>query len=96
MNTTVSPAAGPAPVRPASQEGLTRCWVVWTNGWKKAFRSYDTSGRYQVDDPRAYGIRGLKKMVARWGPNVSQAIIYDNATGLEITRLQNGAWVDAQ
>lgn len=73
--------------------GLTKCWIVWNNGWKKTFQSYDSSGRYVVDDPREYGIHGLKKMVAKWGDSVAQAIIYDNATGRKLESFQRGVWV---
>ena len=85
-----------AAVKP-SEAGLTKCWVVFTNGAKKSFRSYDTSGRYEVADPRAYGIRGLKKMVERqFGvANVKEARIYDTATGQELEHLHLGQWVAA-
>jgi hypothetical protein len=75
-----------------SEAGLTKCWVLWKNGAKKAFRSYDTSGRYEVADPKAYGIRGLKKMVDRWGDNVQKAIIYDMGTQQPLEHYQNGQW----
>jgi hypothetical protein len=78
-----------------SESGLTKCWVAFHNGNKKAFRSFDTSGRYEVADPRAYGIRGLKKMclVKLGHANIKEARIYDTATGREIEKLQNGQWV---
>lgn len=81
-----------------SESGLTKAWVVFHNGNKKAFRSFDTSGRYEVADPRAYGIRGLKKMVAvKFGhENIKEARLYDTATGREIEILQNGQWVASQ
>jgi len=85
----------PTSVKP-SEAGLTKCWVVFTNGNKKSFRSYDTSGRYAVADPRDYGIRGLKKMVDRWGKAVERAILYDTATGQPIEKLENGQWVAPQ
>jgi hypothetical protein len=78
-----------------SEAGLTKCWVHFQNGAKKSFRSYDTSGKYQVKDPRAYGIHNLKKMVEKFGPDVAQAILYDTATGSELERLQNGQWVNS-
>ena len=73
--------------------GKTKCWIVWKNGCKKTFHSYDTSGRYVVNDPREYGIRGLKKMVAKWGDSIAHAIIYDNETGKEIESFNRGIWV---
>jgi hypothetical protein len=80
-----------------SEAGLTKCWVVFTNDNRKTFRSFDSSGRYQVADPRAYGIRGLKKMVERFGvANVKEARLYDTSTGREIEKLQNGQWVASQ
>jgi len=79
-----------------SEAGLTKCWVVFTNGNKKSFRSYDTSGRYSVADPRDYGIRGLKKMVERYGAAVQRAILYDTASGQPIEKLENGQWVAPQ
>jgi hypothetical protein len=69
----------PTSIKP-SEAGLTKRWVVFTNGNKKSFRSYDTSGRYAVADPRDYGIRGLKKMVGKWGKAVERAIRYDTAS----------------
>lgn len=82
------------PTKP-SEAGLTKCWVVFTNGGKKAFRSYDTSGRYTVNDPRDYGIRGLKKMVDRWGDKVKEARLYDTESGRELERYQQGQWGEA-
>jgi hypothetical protein len=80
-----------------SEAGLTKCWVLFHNQAKKTFRSYDSSGRYEVADPRAYGIRGLKKMVDRWGTKVvSKAILYDVASGLPLEQFQDGQWVPAQ
>jgi hypothetical protein len=79
-----------------SEAGRTKCWVLFTNGNKKAFRSYDTSGRYTVKDPREYGIRNLKKMVEKWGASVERAILYDTATGQPIELLQNGQWMAPQ
>jgi hypothetical protein len=76
-----------------SEAGLTKCWVVFTNGGKKSFRSYDSSGRYEVADPRAYGIRGLKKMVDKWGAAVKEAVLYDTETGQPLEKLHNGQWV---
>lgn len=86
-------SAAPKP----SEAGLTKAWVLFHNGNKKDFRSYDTSGRYEVTDPRAYGIRGLKKMVERFGvANVKEARLYDTSTGREIEKLLNGQWVASQ
>jgi hypothetical protein len=81
-----------------SESGLTKCWVAFHNGNKKSFRSFDTSGRYEVADPRAYGIRGLKKMVeVKFGiANIKEARLYDTATGREIEKLQNGQWVASE
>jgi hypothetical protein len=78
-----------------SESGLTKAWVVFHNGNKKAFRSFDTSGRYEVADPRDYGIRGLKKMMrVKFGhENIKEARLYDTATGREIEKFQNGQWV---
>lgn len=76
-----------------SEAGLSKCWVLFTNGAKKSFRSYDSSGRYEVKDPKAYGIRNLKKMVDRWGNAVERAVLYDTATGNPFEKLLNGQWV---
>lgn len=80
-----------------STQGLTKLWVVWKDGHKKTIRSFDTSGRYTVQDPKAYGIRGLKKTFTKDfnPPNVDQARIYDVASGQELERYQNGQWVPA-
>ncbi len=82
----------------ASEAGLTKAWVVFHNGNRKSFRSFDTSGRYPVADPRDYGIRGLKKMMAvKFGhENIKEARLYDTTTGREIEKLQNGQWVASQ
>jgi len=82
------PATAPKP----SEAGLTKCQVYFADGAKKAFRSYDSSGRYAVADPRDYGIRGLKKMVDRWGKAVKMAILYDTEFGHELERYQHGQW----
>ncbi len=79
-----------------SEAGLTKCWVLFTSGAKKSFRSYDSSGRYAVKDPREYGIRGLKKMVDKWGAAVARAVLYDVTTGQAVEQLVNGQWVAAQ
>ncbi|RSK45196.1 hypothetical protein [Hymenobacter rigui] len=56
--------------------------------------SFDTSGRYQVADPAAYGLRQLKKQAEQMGARIARAIIYDNqASGKpEYTRLEKGVW----
>lgn len=78
-----------------SSQGLTKLFVLWKDGKKKYFRSFDTSGRYTVKDPKAYGIRNLKKLFDKdCNPqNVDQARLYDVATGRELERYQNGQWV---
>ena len=76
--------------------GLTKCWIVWTNGWKKTYQSFDSSGRYEVADPREYGIRRFKKLVAKWGNTIAQAIIYDNQTGKKIESFQQGTWITGE
>lgn len=76
----------------SSRDGLTKCKVYFENGAQKDFRSFDSSGRYEVRDPREYGIRGLKKMVAKFS-GVKEAILYEMATDVEIERLQDGQWV---
>lgn len=78
-----------------SEAGLSKCWVIFTNGAKKTFRSYDRSGRYEVADPRSYGIRGLKKMVHRYGDAVARAILYDVETGHAIEQYTQGQWTAA-
>lgn len=90
MNTPALPES-----KPAKRQGLTKCWIVWNNGWKKTYQSYDSSGRYQLADPREYGIRRLKKLVDKWGSTVAQAIIYDNRTGQKLESFQSGTWVPA-
>ncbi len=80
----------------SSNSGLTKCWVLFKSGAKKPFRSFDSSGRYTVADPREYGIRGLKKMVERWGDAaVVKAIIYDVQTQQPIFHYQQGQWFAA-
>ena len=88
MNTSTIPIA-----KSPNRKALTRCWVVWNNGWKKTYYSYDTSGRYNVADPRAYGVKGLKRMVEKWGDTVAQAIIYDTVSDQKIESYQRGVWV---
>ncbi|MBO3270774.1 hypothetical protein [Hymenobacter defluvii] len=58
------------------------------------YYSFDTSGRYEVQDPRDYGLRGLMKMIDKMGAKVARAIIYDNqAPGRpEILRKERGSW----
>ena len=65
---------------------LTRCWVVWENGLKKTFHSYDTSGRYEVSDPRRYGIQGLRKriLMGSWPSKLKEVRLYDNQTGQQL------------
>ena len=81
---------------PSKRKGLTKCWIVWTNGWKKTYQSFDSSGRYEVADPREYGIRRFKKLVAKWGNTIAQAIIYDNQTGEKIESFQRGTWISGE
>ncbi|PJJ59420.1 hypothetical protein [Hymenobacter chitinivorans] len=92
MNTQQIRSTAP-PVHMRSQ-ALTRVWVVWQDGNKKHFTSFDTSGRYQVKEPREYGIRGLRKMVEKMGATVKEAVLYDNQTGAqEAVWVKNGVWV---
>ncbi|WBO86266.1 hypothetical protein [Hymenobacter yonginensis] len=76
---SVSPASWPA-------TALTRAWVVWENGFKKTFHSYDTSGRYEVADPRRYGIRGFRSRVLdkAWPSPIKEMILYDHQTGARL------------
>lgn len=70
---------------PAS--ALTRLWIKFKDGGKKHFHSYDTSGRYTVTDPQAYGIRYLRKRVLdKYTGKVEAAILYDNQTGKEMAK----------
>ncbi|MCA8830163.1 hypothetical protein [Hymenobacter pini] len=81
-----APASWPA-------TALTRAWVVWQNGAKKTFHSYDTSGRYLVDDPLRYGIRGFRSRVLdkAWGSPIKELRIYDNQSGAQLeVWVQNG------
>lgn len=91
MLTTITTPTTPAPS--GSENYLTRCWVVWENGYKKKFRSYDTSGRYQVDDPRRYGIQGLFTRILNreWPSPLKEVRLYDNQTGVLLdTWVSNG------
>ncbi|OUJ68606.1 hypothetical protein BXP70_27810 [Hymenobacter crusticola] len=67
--------------------------VPGTKGFSD-FYSFDRSGRYEVADPRDYGIRGLKKLVDGMTDRVARAIIYDNQAYLhpEICRKERGSW----
>jgi hypothetical protein len=79
-----APVSIPPNAWPAT--ALTRCWVVWQNGYKKTFHSFDTSGRYQIDDPRRYGIQGLRRRIlgGRWTSPLKEVRLYDNQTGQEL------------
>lgn len=86
-----NPTTLPATTAAATAAGwpataLTRAWVVWENGFKKTFHSYDTSGRYQVDDARRYGIRGFRNRVLEkaWPSPIKEMIVYDNQTGARL------------
>jgi hypothetical protein len=78
---------------------LTKARVYWaapqpgTPG-QADFYSFDSSGRYQVADPRRYGLEGLRKMVDKMGAKVARCVIYDNqAPGRpEICRKERGSW----
>ncbi|GAA3953847.1 hypothetical protein GCM10022406_39420 [Hymenobacter algoricola] len=67
--------------------------MVWQNGFKKSFASFDSSGRYQVDNPMAYGIKGFKSRVLNktWPSPIKELRIYDNQTGAQLeVWVQNG------
>jgi hypothetical protein len=89
VTTSISPV--PAASWPAS--ALTRAWVVWQNGFKKTLHSFDSSGRYQVDNPLAYGIKGFRARILdkAWPSPIKELRIYDNQSGvlLEVW-VQNG------
>jgi hypothetical protein len=89
-----------APTNSLPAKAQYKCWVVWqgpTADIKKTFYSYDSSGRYDVEKPDEYGLKGLQKRVVRQYPEkMKRAIIYDNQTGTKLFELQNGQWVDAQ
>lgn len=82
----------------SSTQGLTKCRIYYQNGGKQDFRSFDTSGRYEVKDPQAYGIRGLKKMVDKLQSQglVKMALLYSSTDGKELERYQNGQWLASQ
>lgn len=65
---------------------LLRCWVVWENGAKKTFHSYDTSGRYHVEDPFRYALRGFRTRILDkvWQTPLKEVIVYDHQTGAKL------------
>ena len=79
------------------QRSLYKCWVVWEGDIKKTFYSYDSSGRYNVENPDEYGLKGLQKRVVKQYPEkMKKAIIYDNQSGKKLYELQiqNRQWVE--
>ncbi|MDU0372117.1 hypothetical protein ACFPAF_17070 [Hymenobacter endophyticus] len=87
------------PTEPFKQRALFKMRVYFTHvkpGTAGQFDmySFDTSGRYRVADPAAYGLRHLKGEAEKMGGRIVRAIIYDNqASGKpEYTRLEKGVW----
>lgn len=99
MQTTAGiprPVASPAHLR---DRALTKARVYWSTVLVGCnafcdFYSFDKSGRYEVADPRTYGLRGLQKMIDGMGAKVARAIIYDNQAPNrpEIMRKERGSW----
>lgn len=82
---------------PLPQRSRYKCWMVWDNDIKKTFYSFDSSGRYEVEKPDEYGLKGLqKRMLKQYPDKIKKAIIYDNQTGAKLYELQNGHWVETQ
>ena len=87
-----------SPHQSLRDRALFKAWLVWENGAKKTFYSFDTSGKYHVEDKRAHGLRSLKKMTAGFlavGGPIRQAIIYDNQSGQLHEQLIRGQWIPA-
>ena len=91
------PLASPkSPHAVLRETALTKARVYWVtprNGTAQVdYYSFDRSGRYEVADPREYGIRQLKKLVDKLGAAVARCIIYDRQNGGEVCRKENGVW----
>lgn len=94
-------SAPSVPSRPISQTALSRAWIIFQDGGKITWYSFDSSGRYNVDDKRAYGVRGLQKRILERFPLavLKEVRIYDNQAGWStnpqhglICYLSNGTW----
>ncbi|MBO0360662.1 hypothetical protein J0X19_22065 [Hymenobacter sp. BT186] len=80
---------------PLAGKSLTKARVYWaspTGAEYMDFFSFDTSGRYAVESPKEYGVRGLKKLVDKLGVKVARCIIYDRELGGEYCRKENHQW----
>lgn len=96
MTTTHPSLSQTRPASPLAGKSLTKARVYWVkptgNSPYMDFFSFDTSGRYSVESPKMYGIRGLKKLVDELGDKVGRCIIYDRELGGEYCRKENGSW----
>ncbi|SHL87196.1 hypothetical protein [Hymenobacter psychrotolerans] len=96
--TASSVAAGASPYASLRLTAQLKARVYWATPQQGAsqcdFYSFDSSGRYQVADPFAYGLRGLKKLVDKLGDKVARCVIYENLTPgrPEYCRKEKGSW----
>ena len=80
------------------QQPHTKAIVYFISGPGQAGRTFFARELYfnrPVNNPRQYGIEGLKRMIDKWGPQlVASALIIDLERNEEIHKfLSNKGWV---
>ena len=72
------------------QDSFTKCISYFADGNTRTFYSFDWKHRYSKIRDRHLGLNGLRKLISDWGAKSNMAIIYDNTTGEELERYEQG------
>ncbi|HSH67517.1 MAG TPA: hypothetical protein VLB84_17375 [Bacteroidia bacterium] len=72
------------------QDSLTKCVAYFADGNARTFHSLDWRHKLSRYRDRELGLTRLRSLIQKWGPLSNTAIIYDNETGLELERYEQG------
>jgi len=72
------------------QHSFTKCVFYFADGNARTFHSLDWRHKLSKHRDRDLGIARLRNLIHKWAPLTNMAIIYDNETGAELERYQQG------
>lgn len=71
-------------------DSFTKCVVYFADGNSRTFYSLDWTHKYSRNRDRQLGLSRLHRLISKWGQKAKVAIIYDNSTGEEIEKYNDG------
>lgn len=72
------------------QDSFTKCISYFADGNTRTFHSLDWTNKYSKHRDRQLGLDRLRKLIHIWGAKSNVAILYDNETGNELERYEQG------